>query len=40
MKSLFFTKAASQSHAGMNLATARDTKRKSLFKLTMQMQER
>ena len=31
MKSLFSTKATSQSHAGMNLATARESKTQSLY---------
>ena len=31
MKSIFFTKATSQSHAGMNLATARESKTQSLY---------
>lgn len=31
MKSLFFTKATSQNHAGMNLATARESKTQSLY---------
>lgn len=31
MKSIFSTKATSQSHAGMNLATARESKTQSLY---------
>ena len=31
MKSIFFTKATSQSHAGMNLTTARESKTQSLY---------